>query len=674
MTDLHGPPVRVLVLLDGVRVSRHARDLIAFLESEPGVDLVGVRHAARPMPVPPRPLKARVRRWLYRLDARLARLGATHDPGQGVQEVAAEAWPLPDDHPAGDDRLSAADTAGDAAQGPAGIAGLPGFDLLIRAGGAPDAQVLPLIRQARYGGIGFDFSLSAPPDETGLGFVESFDGMDQAGIVLYAAGAGLASPWVIRRGWYQTHWSVSRTRALLLAAALRMMKDAVLQCLAWHRQQPVPGVILSGSGSASASGEGDLPPAEGLQGEALCRLIWPAGSQAQHETGRKRVLPPELNGNRLVPVPLHQLLAYARRTAGRIGRKAIDARKGRSYLWQLGFLRAGSPTSLDFGGIRLANAPGKRFQADPCLVQGADGQRVVFIEEWEPRLRRGHISALAVEVPADEAGPAPAPASAPAISGGLTAGHAAESRDAVPPAGTAPEGGVPAGRGAHDLLPVRLRHLGKVITSQHHMSFPFHFRWQGDDFLCPEMSGSGRITVWRAKHFPTDWTPIATLMKNVAAVDTMLFEAEGRWWMLTNLDRTGSALVQANRDFHAELHVFHAAHPLSQHWTPHPMNPVRIDSHGGRNAGILVSDDGIFRYGQIQTFDCYGHGIAVYRIVELSEHVYREELVREIYPDTLSGLSGAHGLHTLSQAGSLAVIDLLHRGDLGHRPGSRTTR
>ena len=646
--------LRVGVLLDGPRASRHLRDLLTFLEFEPSLRLVGVWFPAGQAQPAGAGLAARCRRAVWRLDARLARLGAAQDAGLGVQKVDASPWPPGvagrhahdhleanngHGHGHGHSHSHSHGHAGPAA--PAGAAGhdhtrghdhgpgpapagaverhadddrhgeVPGpgqpqhaiaVDLLVCAGALSDERLQPMLAGVRYGAISLDFSLSAPPDEARLGLAECLAGAHQAGIVLRATSAGELKPWVIREGWFQTHWSVGRTRAVLMAAGLRMLKDAIVQCQRWHE----------------AAGDGESL----LAGGALCRAVWPEGPQAMHHWGRAQPLPPGPSSGRLGPASFPELLAYGRRTFGRLWRKALDARRGRSYLWQLGFMPAGDPAAPEVAQVRPAGAPGRRFQADPFLVlpDEPDGKPLVFIEEWSPRRRRGHISVLEVDAGRD---------------GVLAPGQT-----------------------------VQLRHLGKVIQTGHHLSFPFHFRWQGEHYLCPEASASGRITVWRARRFPMDWEPAATLMRDVSAVDTMLFEAHGRWWMLTNLDRTAGTLVAATRDFHSELHLFHADDPLSSDWTPHPMNPLRIDSYGGRNAGLLVSDAGIFRYGQMQAFDCYGHGVAIYRITELSTTRYREELVRVISPGMLKGVGGLHGLHTFGQAGGLAVVDLLHRGGL----------
>ncbi|MDO5056990.1 MAG: hypothetical protein Q4E06_06630, partial [Lautropia sp.] len=213
MTQARRAPVRlrVGVLVDGPRVSRHLRDLLAFLEFEPTLHLAGVWYPGELASDTVGGLSGRCRRALYRLDARLARLGA-QDAGHGVQRVDVSPWLQGQTH--GTD-----------------------VDLMVRAGTPADARLQPMLAGVRYGAIGLDFSLSAPPDEAGLALDECLSGAHQAGVVLYATPAAPDSPWVIREGWFQTHWSLGRTRAVLMAAGLRMLKDAILQCQRWHAAQ-----------------------------------------------------------------------------------------------------------------------------------------------------------------------------------------------------------------------------------------------------------------------------------------------------------------------------------------------------------------------------------------------------------------------------------------------------
>lgn len=568
--------------------------------------LVTVFHPVGMAAGQPAGVVARASDWLrarfLRLDRRLGRLHQ-QDHGVGVPAVASIPWSTGMAQ-AGAPAASSSPKGGhDATE----TGHPPAFDLLIRLGDTAPSVVDAAARHARFGAIGLDFSLAASPDRGALGLRECRDGADQCGIVLYARIEGHEEPWVIRRGWYQTHWNWSHTQAKLRAAGLRMIKDAVERCCRWVQRLP--------AGESSS-----------LRGAALASVVWPAVPDPHADDHRVRQLLPRLDASRNATPSWSMLLGYGGRCVERMAQKALNAWRGRPYLWQLGCLRrAADPLALDFSQVQVLGNPGKRFQADPFLVapDQPDGKPVVFCEEWEPSRRKGHIAALELDVPASWSDP-----------------------------------------GCQCREPVQMKHLGTVIQTEHHLSFPFHFKWQGEHYLCPESMTTGCITAWRARQYPLSWEPAVVLMKNVAAVDTMIFESGGRWWMLTNLDRTGSTMVPPSRDFHSELHLFYADSPLSTQWTPHPMNPLRIDSHGGRNAGIEASGHGLFRYGQIQGFDCYGRGIAVYRIEELSTTRYREVLVRVVEPEQLTEIQGLHGLHTLHQAGELAVVDLLYRGAL----------
>ena len=202
---------------------------------------------------------------------------------------------------------------------------------------------------------------------------------------------------------------------------------------------------------------------------------------------------------------------------------------------------------------------------------------------------------------------------------------------------------------ALELEGTRPRELGVALEEKFHLSFPFIFRHEGALYMCPETSAARQIRVYRCASFPLKWELRAVLMDGVSAVDTVLFEREGRWWLLTNIDRSGA------RDFNAELFLYFAASPFDASWTPHPMNPLRVDSDGGRNGGLILEGGRIFRVGQRQGFDSYGGlGVAVYEIVTLTETEYREELAKVFSPSFRAGLLGAHHL---SSSEGLTVVD-----------------
>ena len=103
-----------------------------------------------------------------------------------------------------------------------------------------------------------------------------------------------------------------------------------------------------------------------------------------------------------------------------------------------------------------------------------------------------------------------------------------------------------------------------------------------------------------------------TLLADVPAVDTILFEHDSRWWMLTTIQGQGPALNNA------ELHAYYADDPLGD-WRPHAQNPIVMDAGKGRNGGFVRDKGGRpCRVAQRPGFTFYGAGSAVYRIDELT--------------------------------------------------------
>lgn len=190
--------------------------------------------------------------------------------------------------------------------------------------------------------------------------------------------------------------------------------------------------------------------------------------------------------------------------------------------------------------------------------------------------------------------------------------------------------------------------LGEVIVEPHHLSFPFLFRHQGKLLMCPESSAARRITLYESEAFPLRWRPVHTVMDKVCAADSLFFEHDGRWWLFTNIDPSNE------EDCNAELMIFHADSPLTDHWIPHAQNPIYIDSSKARNGGLIVEGDQIYRVSQRQGFNAYGTGHAIHRIVTLTPDEYLEETVLTRSPADFPGVDGSHHCHV---DGDLCVFD-----------------
>lgn len=190
--------------------------------------------------------------------------------------------------------------------------------------------------------------------------------------------------------------------------------------------------------------------------------------------------------------------------------------------------------------------------------------------------------------------------------------------------------------------------IGQCLEEPFHLAFPFVFTHNGGLYMCPESGEVAQIRVYRCTDFPLKWELCSIIMDGVYAVNNMLFQHQDRWWLLTNIDRSGTD------DCCSELYLFSAKSPLDTDWKPHPGNPVRVDSDGGKNGGLIMENGRIFRLGQRHSYDVYGEGLIVFEIRELSESTYLEQPVGEI---SASFRKGLRGIHHCSTNGTTTVVD-----------------
>jgi hypothetical protein len=285
-------------------------------------------------------------------------------------------------------------------------------------------------------------------------------------------------------------------------------------------------------------------------------------------------------------------LSYLARRLLRVLQERYQSRIRRLRMnWSVSVLHSNWREAVLWKAAALT-APAGRFWADPFLIE-EDGRTYCFVEEYVYEAGKAHIVALEIT-----------------SEGVIT--------------------------------------LGTALSEPFHLSFPFLFKYNGSLYMCPEASGSHQIRVYRCTGFPLEWEHAATLMDDVWAVDSMLFEHGGKWWMLTNIDRSGSE----NCD--SELYLFSSDSPLSAQWAPHPKNPLMIDPEGGRNGGLILEPDAIYRLGQKHGFANYGESLRIYRIAELTDTVYLESHVLDLHRDFSSRTLG---IHHLSTTGKVTVFD-----------------
>lgn len=291
----------------------------------------------------------------------------------------------------------------------------------------------------------------------------------------------------------------------------------------------------------------------------------------------------------------HQSVVYAAKVTYRLARKVVFRCVNFQKKWGISFVRANWKEAVLRKSF-VANAPRGHFWADP-FVYARNERTYCFVEDYVYKTSLGHISVL--EINSDS-----------------------------------------------------VVKLGDCIKEPFHLSFPFLFHYGGSLYMCPESSASRQIRIYRCNDFPLSWELSSVIMDGVSAADTMLFEYDEMWWMLTSIDKSGT------NDYCSELYLFHATSPLEANWIAHPQNPIRIDSEGGRNAGLILEDGKIFRLAQRQGYDQYGEGVLMYEITELSETAYSEQLFSEIKPSFRKGILGSHHLST---TGTVTVFDHVSR-------------
>ena len=163
--------------------------------------------------------------------------------------------------------------------------------------------------------------------------------------------------------------------------------------------------------------------------------------------------------------------------------------------------------------------------------------------------------------------------------------------------------------------------LGIVLEEDFHLSFPWIFEFKDRKFMCPESSAANDVRLYEATDFPFTWRFHSYIFRDISAVDSLIFEMNGRWWLFTNIDTSNSD------EYNSELFAFYSNSPIASDWIPHTANPIKIGFEGGRNGGLFKIGAETYRVGQQKEFDKYGTGFTIFRIIDLQPNSFAEEEV-----------------------------------------------
>ena len=178
-----------------------------------------------------------------------------------------------------------------------------------------------------------------------------------------------------------------------------------------------------------------------------------------------------------------------------------------------------------------------------------------------------------------------------------------------------------------------------------HLSYPYLLE-VGDKLYCiPESSASGHVELYLANQDRTEWSPFATILRDMRLIDPTILHHGGSWWLFGTRMETGDNL---------KLFAWYADE-LTGPWQAHCANPLKTDIRSSRPAGPPFLHAGrLYRPSQ----DCsggYGSALTINHVTSLTRDRFEEKFVSRIAPDRLGKYPT--GLHTLCGAGNQTIID-----------------
>ena len=190
-----------------------------------------------------------------------------------------------------------------------------------------------------------------------------------------------------------------------------------------------------------------------------------------------------------------------------------------------------------------------------------------------------------------------------------------------------------------------------VLEKPYHLSYPFLFEHEGQLYMLPETKQNNRVELYRCVKFPDQWEFEKALIDNIRALDSTLLEANGKWWLFANIQEEGGSGWDT-------LNLYYADSPLSDQWTPHPLNPIVKDVYSARPAGqIFIHDGRLIRPSQDCSVD-YGYALNFNQIVTLTETDYAETHEHVFKPPLKGGILATHTFNSIDGLTAIDAIQL----------------
>lgn len=187
---------------------------------------------------------------------------------------------------------------------------------------------------------------------------------------------------------------------------------------------------------------------------------------------------------------------------------------------------------------------------------------------------------------------------------------------------------------------------GVVLETEKHLSFPYVFEWEGQQYMVPETGGAEdqMVELYEAVDFPNEWRRCAVpVSREHGTDDAIVFRRDDAWWILVGDDTIDGT------------HLYWSDTLCRDDWEPHPENPIIVDRPtAARPAGRpVVTDDQVVVFYQ----DCknqYGERVRAYELTSLDRESFSDHEL------SASPVFEGTGAHLGWNAGRMHHVDPWH--------------
>lgn len=184
----------------------------------------------------------------------------------------------------------------------------------------------------------------------------------------------------------------------------------------------------------------------------------------------------------------------------------------------------------------------------------------------------------------------------------------------------------------------------EVLATENHFSFPFVFVLNETLYCIPESFESNGIQIYRFDIQTNKFDFVSTILDGIQAVDPVLFENEGLWWLFFTLKDQPSV----------HLYAYYAKEAFGP-FVPHANNPVKSSIFDARSAGKpFIFNNKLIRPAQNCAED-YGMSVVLNEIKELSPVSFIEFPFQQLMTDP--DWKFHKGMHTFNSSSEYTVID-----------------